>query len=167
MSPLSFIRLCVHYPSLFVHLYCQRLAFILTPFRDLKSLLTSLFYIHLLFTYFLNFLWVSCLFLIFCLFLYWNIVSLKCVIFRCTAKWLHCTYISIYFQIFFPYRLLKNIEYSSLCYTVGPHWLSILYIVVSRLIPKSPNLPHPTFPFDNHKFSVCGSISVLCLSSFA
>ena len=35
--------------------------------------------------------------------------------------------IHIFFsQIFFPYRLLQNIEYSSLCYTVGPCWLSIL-----------------------------------------
>ena len=25
-----------------------------------------------------------------------------------------------FFQILFPYRLLQNIEYSSLCYTVGP-----------------------------------------------
>ena len=30
----------------------------------------------------------------------------------------------------FPYRLLENIKYSSLCYIVGPCWLSILYIVV-------------------------------------
>ena len=35
-----------------------------------------------------------------------------------------------FFQIIFPYRLLQNIEYGSLCYTVGPCWLSILYIVV-------------------------------------
>ena len=32
------------------------------------------------------------------------------------------TYISIFFQILFPYRLLQNIEYSSLYYTVGPCW---------------------------------------------
>ena len=28
-------------------------------------------------------------------------------------------------SFFFPYRLLQNIEYSSLCYTVGPCWLPI------------------------------------------
>ena len=33
-------------------------------------------------------------------------------------------------HILFPYRLLKNTEYSSSCYTAGPYWLSILYIVV-------------------------------------
>ena len=75
------------------------------------------------------------------------------VSFRCTEKWFSytsiyicmCIYVYIYvcviyiyinkyiyilFQILFPYRLLENIEYSSLRYTVGPCWLSILYIVV-------------------------------------
>ena len=37
---------------------------------------------------------------------------------------------SILFQILFHYRILQNIEYSSLCYIVGPCWLSILCIVV-------------------------------------
>ena len=67
-----------------------------------------------------------------CIFFFnWNIVDLQCCIgFRCTAQWFSYTYIYIYFfQILFPYRLLQNIEYSSLCYTVGPCWLSILYIV--------------------------------------
>ena len=41
-----------------------------------------------------------------------------------------CINIYILFQILFPYRLLQNIEYSSLCYIVGSCWLSILYIVV-------------------------------------
>ena len=37
------------------------------------------------------------------------------------------THISILFQILFPYRLLQSTGESSLCYTVGPHWLSILF----------------------------------------
>ena len=37
---------------------------------------------------------------------------------------------SVLFQIIFPIRLLEDIDYSSLCYTVGPCWLSILYLVV-------------------------------------
>ena len=41
-----------------------------------------------------------------------------------------CVYIYISFQILFPYRLLPKMEYCFLCYTVGPCWLSILYIVV-------------------------------------
>ena len=32
------------------------------------------------------------------------------------------------FHVLFPYSLLQNFEYSSLCYTVGPCWLSISYI---------------------------------------
>ena len=39
-------------------------------------------------------------------------------------------HVSILLKIIFPFRLLHNIEQSSLCYTVGPYWLSILYIVV-------------------------------------
>ena len=37
---------------------------------------------------------------------------------------------SILIQFLFPFRLLQNIELSSLCYTVGPCWLSILNITV-------------------------------------
>ena len=48
-------------------------------------------------------------------------------------------YICILFQILFPYRLLQNIEYSLLCYTVGPCWLSILYIVVCIYYSQPPN----------------------------
>ena len=41
-----------------------------------------------------------------------------------------CIYnICILSQILLSFRLLQNIEYSSLCYTVGPCWLSFLYIV--------------------------------------
>ena len=43
----------------------------------------------------------------------WSIVDLQyCVSFRCTAKWF--SYIYIYFQIIFHYRLFQNIKYSSL-----------------------------------------------------
>ena len=40
-----------------------------------------------------------------------------------------CVYIYSY-SILSPYRLLQNVEYSSLCYTVDPCWLSILYTIV-------------------------------------
>ena len=40
-------------------------------------------------------------------------------------------YASILFQSLFPFRLSQNIVQSSLCYTEGPCWLSILYIGVS------------------------------------
>ena len=39
-----------------------------------------------------------------------------------------CFFFSL-FQILFPYRLLHNIEYSSLGYTVGACWLCMLNVV--------------------------------------
>ena len=65
----------------------------------------------------------------FYLFLNWSIVYFWCCIsFKCTAKY-SVFQIHILFQILFHYRLLQGIEYSSLCYTVGPCWLSVLCIV--------------------------------------
>ena len=59
----------------------------------------------------------------------WSTVDLQCCVsFKCTAKWFSYTY--ILFQIIFHYRLLQDTEYSSLYYTVGPCYLSILYIIV-------------------------------------
>ena len=40
----------------------------------------------------------------------------------------------ILFQTIFPYMLLQNNEYISLCYTVGPCCLSVLHIVVYMLL---------------------------------
>ena len=37
-------------------------------------------------------------------------------------------HMSILFQILFPFRWSHNIEQSSLCYTVGPCWLSIFVL---------------------------------------
>ena len=50
-------------------------------------------------------------------------------------EWM-CVCIYILFQNLF-YKLLQHIEYSSLCYTVGPCCSSILYIGVYILIPNS------------------------------
>ena len=41
-----------------------------------------------------------------------------------------CVYVYILFRILFPYRLLQNIECSSMCYTVDPCWLSVIYIYI-------------------------------------
>ena len=38
--------------------------------------------------------------------------------------------VSIFFSNSFPIRLLQNIEQSSLCYTAGPCWLSVLNIAM-------------------------------------
>ena len=48
--------------------------------------------------------------------------------------------LSILFQVIFPFRLLQNIEQSSLCYIVGSCRLSILNIAVCIYVnPKSLN----------------------------
>ena len=59
------------------------------------------------------------------LFKNWTIVDLQCCVsLRCTAKWFSYTYIYIYsFSGFFHCKLLQDIEYSFLWYTVGP-WFS-------------------------------------------
>ena len=49
-------------------------------------------------------------------------------------------HVSILFQVLFPFRLLQSIEQSSLCYTVGPCWLSILNIAVCTCRSQTPNL---------------------------
>ena len=56
------------------------------------------------------------------------------------------TYIYILFPILFHYGLLQDIEYSSLCYTVGPCCLSVLYTVVCICSSQTPNLSLPPFP---------------------
>ena len=59
-----------------------------------------------------------------------NVVDLQCCVNFCrTAKWFSYTYIYILFYILFHYGLSQDIEYSSLCYTVGPCCLSSLYIL--------------------------------------
>ena len=46
------------------------------------------------------------------------------------APWATQQLIYILFQIPFPDRLLQNIEYGSLCYTLSHCWLYVLYVVV-------------------------------------
>ena len=61
----------------------------------------------------------------------WSIVDFHgCVSFGCIVKWFRHTFMYLFSFSIFSYRLLENIEYSSLCCTVGPCWLSISYIVM-------------------------------------
>ena len=62
---------------------------------------------------------------------YWNIADLQCGInFRCIAQWLRYPYTDILLHFLFHYALSKHIEYTSLCYTVGPCCSSILHVIV-------------------------------------
>ena len=79
-------------------------------------------------------------------FKHWRIVDLKCCVsFRYTKKWFRLylylsIYLSIYlyvyiiFQILFPYRLLQNIEYSSLCWVLtNSRSLLVTYFICSSV----------------------------------
>ena len=62
----------------------------------------------------------------------WSIVDLQCCVsgVQQTDSVIYTYTYTYNFQILFSYRLLRNIEYSSLCYIGDPHLLFILYIVV-------------------------------------
>ena len=86
---------------------------------------------------------------------YWSIVELqRCVNYCCTAKWLSYTHIYILSHILFHYGLSQDIEYSSLCYTVGPCCLSILYIPVFICQSQTPN-PTLSYPLPTWQPLVC------------
>ena len=82
-------------------------------------------------------------------FLNWSIVNLPCCVnLCCTAEWLSYTHIYILFYILYHYGLSWDIEYNSLCYTIGP-CLSILYIIIVCFCwSQTPSLflSHPPFP---------------------
>ena len=79
------------------------------------------------------------------------------VTFRCTAN--TQTHIHLFFQILFPHRLLQNIEYNSLCYTVSPYWLSILYI----LLCVSVNAKLLVYPFPSPQLFPLETISLFSM----
>ena len=73
-------------------------------------------------------------------------------------------YVHVLFCVLFHYRLLQGNEYSSMCYTVGPCCLPVLYIAVCSCWSQTPNLcllPLP-FPFGKHKFVFCVSLFLFC-----
>ena len=71
--------------------------------------------------------------------------SIRAFSFCCTAKWISYMYTyTPLFWISFPFRSPQGIEESSLCYTAGSHWLSVLYTVSIVYIcqSQSPNSSH-------------------------
>ena len=75
--------------------------------------------------------------------LYYNVVLVSTVQRSESAI---CIHISPLFWISFPFRSPKSTKQSSLCYTVGSHQLSILYILVYICQSQSPSSSHPPFP---------------------
>ena len=77
------------------------------------------------------------------LFIFIEVQLIYYVNFRCTAEWPSYTCIYVHtcsdyiyriFQILFPFRLLQNIEYSSLSYTVNPcgYFFSFFFCLIFR-----------------------------------
>ena len=75
---------------------------------------------------------------------------------------------SILFQILFPLKLLQNTEQSSLCYTIGPPWLSVLNIAVCTCHSQLPVYPfsQPSTFITKFVLYIGESDSVLQISSF-
>jgi len=92
--------------------------------------LSAVIFLHISFYY----VYIICINLMTVKYFNWSTVDLWWYVsFKCTAKWSSYIYIYIFIYIqpdsIFNYRLLQDIEYSSLCYT-GLCCLSILYIIV-------------------------------------
>ena len=62
-----------------------------------------------------------------------------------SAIHMHISTLFFFFQILFPYRPLRSIEQSSLCYPVGLYYLSVLYLVVCTGQSHSPSLSSPPY----------------------
>ena len=78
----------------------------------------------------------------------------------------------VLFLILFPFRLLQNIEPSSLCYIVDTCWLSIYLFKIQWYVPVNPRLPiysrSHLFPWVTVSLlSKSMSLFLFCLSSFA
>ena len=72
--------------------------------------------------------------------------------------------ISLY-QFLFFYRLLKNNEYSFLCHTICPCWLSILYISLVQSLSPVRLFPMPWTATCQASLSITNSQSLLKLMS--
>ena len=71
---------------------------------------------------------------------------------RVTQLYTHTyIYVCVLFHILFHYGLSQDIEYSSMCNTVGTSCLSILYMSLHLLIPSSQFFPSLPPPLGNHK----------------
>ena len=88
--------------------------------------------------------------------------------FQVYSKVIHI-YIHIHISDLFHYRLLQDTGYNSLCSTVDPCYLSILYVVVYICKPKVPIYRFPRFlhfPHGNHEFVFCLWVDFYVVNKF-
>ena len=77
-------------------------------------------------------------------------------------------YVSICFQIPFPFKLLHNTEQSSLCYTEGPASLLVIHLKYGSVFMSTPNSltipahPHPSPMVTISLFSKFVSLFLSC-----
>ena len=107
-----------------------------------------------------------CLFIFSKIILCWRIVGYHVVLVSDVQHSESVIYLheSILFQILFPFRLLHNFEQNSLCYTVGPYWLSVLNIECVHVNPKLPVYLSPSPLVTISLFSKSVSLKTLPLN---
>ena len=96
---------------------------------------------------------------LYCCILVYNVVFIYAI--QQSDSVIYCIHIYILFHILLHDGLSQDIEYSSLCCTVGLCCLSIMNIIVCICSPHTPNpfFPYP-LPLDNHRSGLylCESI---------
>jgi len=93
---------------------------------------------------------------------YRSIVDLQCVNFSKVIQSYVYIYVYILFHILFHYGLLQDIEYASLCHTVIPCCLCILYNGLHLLVLNFQSVPPPPlYRFGSHVCFLRESASVL------
>ena len=77
-------------------------------------------------------------------------------------------HIYTFYFIFFSISLSQDIEHNSLCYTVGPCYLSILCIIICICLSQTPNpsLLHPLSPWKPKVCSLCLSVCFCFVDKF-
>ena len=68
----------------------------------------------------------------------WGLLHCKQILYQLNYQGSLHKYVSIFFQVIFPLRLLQNTEQSSLCYIVGPCLLPTVYIAVRTHQSQTP-----------------------------
>ena len=68
----------------------------------------------------------------------WGLLHFRQILYQLNYQGSLHKYVSTFFQVIFPLRLLQNTEQSSLCYIVGPCLLPTVYIAVRTHQSQTP-----------------------------